>query len=149
MGAYHAVKSPSSAHRWTSCTASVGAQVPFRGVDDSNPDARQGTCCHQIAEEVLAGSDLQGYLGRVMDFYARGGPVVDCWRDSDEPRCDNLLIGSVTVTQEMIDAVASATAYVQQQIALTGGHLLVEQRVPIGHFTGEEGATGSADVIIL
>ena len=107
-----------------------------------------GTVCHQIQEECLLdpNRDLMSYLGRVLDFYADGPEV---WRDDPTPRCDNKLQHSVEVTEEMLDAVASALAFITEQVELLGGHLLVEQRVPIGQFTGEEGATGSADVIIL
>lgn len=49
----------------------------------------------------------------------------------------------------MVEAVASAVAYINQLLELHGGELLVEQRVPIGQFTGEPDAYGSADVVIL
>ena len=68
MGSYHAKLSPSSAHRWTSCTASVGAQdgVPNEG----NEAARRGTACHQMLEEMLLtpSIDPQSYLGRTLTF---------------------------------------------------------------------------------
>lgn len=139
--AYHARLSPSSAARWTHCTASVGAQegIPNEGSDAS----RLGTCGHQIHEECLRDPerDIQDYLGLVMLF------PDEMWLTPaqavlhDGPK--------VEVTQELIDAVASSLAFVRQQHALHGGELLVEQAVPIGQFTGEEGATGSADVILL
>jgi hypothetical protein len=146
MGSYHARLSPSGAYRWTECTASPGASDGLP--NDGSEAARVGTCCHQIQEECLLNPDrdLMSYLGRVMDFYADGPEV---WRDDPTPRCDNQLQHSVEVTEEMLDAVASALAFITEQVELLGGHLLVEQRVPIGQFTGEEGATGSADVIIL
>ncbi|WP_155459744.1 DUF2800 domain-containing protein, partial [Streptococcus pneumoniae] len=56
--------------------------------------------------------------------------------------------GEVTVTQEMVDAVASAVAFIRDIHATKGGTLYVEQSVPIGQFTGEADATGSADVIL-
>lgn len=143
--AYHAKLSPSSADRWTSCTASINAQ---EGIPNTNSDAsRQGTCCHQIQEECLiSGADPQTYLGRVMEF----------WHDEDEsgeawaPLVTRTNItGTVKVTQEMVDAVTSAVNFVNQRVQLTGGILEVEQRMPIGHFTGEEGASGMSDVTLL
>jgi hypothetical protein len=107
-----------------------------------------GTCCHQIQEEMLLHPerDLLSYLGRVMDFYVGG----EFWRD-DETAMIAGTVGAPTVevTDEMIDAVASALAYINQMLEMHGGELLVEQRVPIGQFTGEPDAFGSADVIIL
>lgn len=69
MGSYHAKLSPSSADRWTSCTASINAQ---EGIPNTNSDAsRDGTCCHQILAECLENPelDLQSYLGRVMEWH--------------------------------------------------------------------------------
>ncbi len=56
---------------------------------------------------------------------------------------------TITVTQEHIDAVTTGTDFVKQKHDLHGGELMAEQRVPIGHFTGEEGAEGTTDVLIL
>lgn len=152
---YHAKLSPSSAYRWSSCTASVGATegIPNEG----NDAARNGTCCHQIAAEVLElgdlGLDLQDYLGRTMHFWIH--PESD---SSGEDWAENFedtrglpleVVASVKVTQDMLDAVAVYVKYVRDVHALTGGFLEIEQRVPIGQFTGEEGATGSADAIIV
>lgn len=143
--AYHAKLSPSSADRWTSCTASINAQ---EGIPNTNSDAsRNGTCCHQIQEECLiSGADPQTYLGRVMEF----------WHDQDESGeawtplvIRTNITGTVKVTQEMVDAVVSAVNFVNQRVLLTGGILEVEQRMPIGHFTGEDGATGMSDVTLL
>ena len=49
--AYHASLSPSSASRWTSCTASINAQA---GLPNENSEASMaGTCCHQMSAELL------------------------------------------------------------------------------------------------
>jgi hypothetical protein len=58
-------------------------------------------------------------------------------------------VAEVIVTQEMLDAIETATDYVKQRVDETGGILEVEQRVPIGKFTGEDGATGTADVVLM
>lgn len=141
MGA-HARLSPSSAARWTSCTASPDASD---GIEDDGSDAaREGTACHQIAEELLIDPDLdpQGYVGRWVDFYADHS---HSWRD-DEVR--DLRTTSVQVPQEMIDAVVTAVNFVRQMHTLRGGELEAEQPVPIGHITGEPGASGTSDVVI-
>jgi hypothetical protein len=153
---HHARLSPSGAYRWTECTASPGASDGLP--NDGTEAARVGTVCHQIQEECLLdpSRDLMSYLGRVMVFWIH--PESDSngenWRDEIAPNGEPIdpcleFAHEVEVTEEMLDAVASALAFITEQVELLGGHLLVEQRVPIGQFTGEEGATGSADVIIL
>lgn len=154
--AYHARLSPSGAYRWTECTASPGAcdGLPNLG----NEAARVGTCCHQIQEEMLLNPDrdLMSYLGRVMVFWIHpesedsGEDWMDVIAPNGEPNDPCLeFLEQVEVTDEMLDAVATALQFITELVDMTGGQLLVEQRVPIGHFTGEDGATGSADVIIL
>ena len=153
MPSYHAKLSPSSAHRWTSCTASIDAQ---EGIENTNSDAsRQGTCCHQIQAECLldATVDLQTYLGRKMVFWSHpeSSSSGEDWSDlyTDAAALETNVTGEVTVTQEMLDAVASAIAFVRKVLELRGGTLFVEQSVPIGQFTGEDGATGSTDIGIF
>lgn len=154
MGAYHAKLSPSSADRWTSCTASVGAQEGLP--NEGSEAARLGTVCHQICEDVLTvGADPQSYLGRQMLFWYRDEDVAygETW--SNDPTWDDFPMTiarvqhRVVVTQEMVDAVVSATEYVKSQHALFGGQLYAEQQVPIGHFTGEPDARGTTDVVML
>ena len=154
MGAYHAKLSPSSADRWTSCTASVGAQEGLP--NEGSEAARLGTVCHQICEDVLTvGADPQNYLGLPMLFWYRDADAAygETW--SIDPAWDDFPLTSstvqhrVVVTQEMVDAVVSATEYVKGQHALFGGQLYAEQQVPIGHFTGEPDARGTTDVVML
>lgn len=106
-----------------------------------------GTTCHQIQEELLLNPELSAddYVGRVLDFHSAGG---ESWQDSGL-RDPDTLEASVVVTEEMVDAVRIAVAFITERQKLTGGELLVEQRVPIGQFTGEDDAWGSADVILL
>jgi hypothetical protein len=151
--AYHAKLSPSSADRWTSCTASVKAQEGL--TDDGSDAARLGTCQHQMDEEILRdGADPQSYLGRKMLFWNHDGSETsgEDWAEVfdnvvPDPTLD--FLHEVVVTQEMIDECVTATAYVQQLVETSGGVMEVEQRVPIGHFTGEEGAGGTSDVCIM
>lgn len=152
--AYHALLSPSSADRWTTCTASVGAQD---GIPNESSDAsRDGTMCHQMAEEIINHRyDPQSYLGRKMVFWWRAEDEAHGETWSDDPAWERIPLvlsieqARIEVTQEHIDAVVSATNYVFEQHRLHGGELLAEQRVPIGHITGEEGAEGTTDVQIL
>jgi hypothetical protein len=135
---YHARLSPSSAHRWTSCTASIKAQEGMP--NNSNEDARQGTCCHQISAECLINKtpDAQDYLGRVLLFWRHdeSGSEGESWEDELDATFLDVHY-SVTVTQTMVDAVDRYISYVRNAVELTGSVLFVEQRVPIEHITGE------------
>ncbi len=53
------------------------------------------------------------------------------------------------LTLEQAQSVRTYVTHVRDLVAATGGILLVEQRLPIEHLTGEEGATGTADAVIL
>lgn len=153
MSKKHARLSPSSAHRWTSCTASAAAQDGY--VNENSDASRQGTTCHQIQEELLLNPELDpySYVGRKLVFWdhpeseSRGENWFDELDESHfEQTCTE---AEIEVTLDMVDKVLIAVAFIREQHALMGGELLVEQRVPIGQFTGEEDAGGTSDVIIV
>lgn len=157
MSKKHARLSPSSADRWTSCTASANAQD---GIPNKNSDAsRQGTTCHQIQEELLLNPELvpHSYVGRTLVFWyhpesdSRGESWAEEYAEMAETADGGLcaIEAEVSVTEAMVDAVIAAVEFIREQHALLGGEMLVEQRVPVGQFTGEDDAHGSADVILL
>lgn len=156
MSKKHARLSPSSADRWTSCTASAAAQDGY--VNENSDASRQGTTCHQIQEDLLLNPELDpySYIGRDMIFWhhpeseSRGENWVDDYEKVlDTPDGEYLVEEArVEVTLPMVDAVMSAVHFIREQHELLGGELLVEQRVPIGQFTGEEDAGGTSDIII-
>ena len=124
MSGLHAKLSPSGAHRWMRCPGSVALEAPFP--DESSIYAAEGTAAHLLASDELEGK---------------------------QPARER--IGTL-VTVDGFDFVVDKVmvAYVEDYVKLVreyaeGGNLLVEQRVPIGHLTGEEGATGTSDVVIV
>jgi hypothetical protein len=149
----HARLSPSSASRWTVCTASPAASDGLPNV--GNDASRFGTCGHQVHEEMLLHPerDLLSYLGRKLVFWVHpeSDSSGECWADEIGPNPDPCLefVAEQEVTEEMLDGVAASLNFVQEMVDMHGGELLVEQRVPIGHITGEGGAKGSADVLLL
>ena len=125
----HAKLSPSGAHRWMRCPGSVvlEAQYPDRG----SVYAREGSAAHELAAIVLENGDesARPYVGKQVEF--RDGDEMVLW----------------PVTEDMANHVDDYVKLVRQKAQ--GKTLLVERKVPIGHITGEEGATGTSDAIIL
>lgn len=122
----HAELSPSSAARWMSCPGSVAA---CRGLTDSSSYAAAGTTMHHFAELCLTtGANAMEFVGQV---YAKKG--------DPETVFDSTL---ALATQKYIDQI-------RQLVEATGGTLLVEQRLPISDITGEAGAHGTSDAVIL
>lgn len=143
MGAYHAQLSPSSASRWVSCTASVKAQA---GRPNTTSDAsRPGTCGHQLSAECLeTHGSPDPYLGRVMGFPATGH---EDW--ADKFPAGTTFEHTVEVSQELVEACWSYISFVRNLRDMLGAELIVERQVGIGHVTGEEGARGTSDCILL
>lgn len=129
----HAKRGPSSSQRHLVCPASAALEPGAD--DDTSIYAAWGTVAHEIAAYILLAfgarkgaelGDAETYVGRT--FHT----------DGFEIECD----------MEMADCVNDYCAQVAALVdPAEGDFLMVEQEVPIGHITGEEGATGTADVI--
>lgn len=129
MGEYHAVWSPSSASRWMNCPGSIALEKQFPDVESEH--AREGTAAHLVASLMLENE----WLGKNYTIPAQHS-------------------NGVLITPEMIDHVSIYTAEVRRQIAALRAagaevEVFVEVAVPIGQLTGEEGATGTADCILI
>ena len=121
---YHAKLSPSGAHRWMVCPGSI---ILSEGIpDEGSAYAAEGTAAHQIATYCLQDGT-----------------------DADEYITEEVRVGErrITVTPAMADHVQTYVDFVRE--AAAGKTLIVEKDVPIGHLTGEDGATGRSDAIII
>lgn len=118
----HAVLGPSKADQWMTCLGSTEASL---GIPNYTSEyAQEGTDHHEVAavclEEGLHTSEL---VGRPM---LSGAPL----------------------TEENAAYVQNYVDYVRAHVD-ADGTLLAEERVPIGHLTGEPNAEGTADAVVL
>jgi len=121
----HAVLSPSGYSRWSACPGSVALEAPFP--NRGSHYARYGTAMHEIGEKCLLGAgDAEQFVGDT--FVVEGYDIV--------------------VTMEMADVVNEYVSYVGTFLDAAAGDIIMpEQRVPLTHMTGEEGAEGTSDVV--
>ena len=138
----HAVYSPSGAEKWATCAGSIAMEhgIP----NDSNDYTDEGTAAHALSSMCLTeGKHPAAYLGRKLH-------VVNGVYDADYsgvPQGVGDAVRTFTVDTEM---VAHVNTYVQKVLEYAkGNELQVEQRVPIDHVTGEQGAAGTSDAIVL
>ncbi|WP_175982573.1 DUF2800 domain-containing protein [Caballeronia zhejiangensis] len=127
----HALLSPSSAWTWITCKASTAAQLGQP--DDSSEYADEGTAAHELAKWCLdAGNDATAYIGRIITVGEREFEVDDEMAGFVQTYVDGV--------RERVEAYKLAGATVE---------MFVEQRLSIEHITGEKGAKGTSDCVLI
>lgn len=127
----HALFSPSSAYTWINCKASTAAQIGQP--DDSSEFADDGTASHILASWCLDnGTDASAYMGRIIVVNGREFEV-------DDERAEYV--------QMYVDGIRDRML----SYRLTGAtvQMFVEQRLSIEHITGEKGAKGTSDCVLI
>ncbi len=121
----HARLGPSGWDRWSNCPGSPALcdTVP----NTTSRYAAQGSVAHEVADRVLR-EDVASAGALLGEVFEQEG-------------------FSIEVDDEMVEAVDQYVETVRQQV--NDGLLFPEQAVPIGHLTGETGAAGTSDAIVI
>lgn len=137
--AEHARLSPSGAEKWMACPGSVALEA--NEPDESNDYSDEGTAAHHLGAVCLLGDrNAAEFIGRriaVCEGKAYWNP--------DQP-------GEASNIFDVDDTMAGhVQAYVDKvrEYYLPGVMASIEHRMPIDHITGEEGACGTADAVIV
>jgi Protein of unknown function (DUF2800) len=125
---YHALASPSGAHRWLNCANSLAMEIGQPGGDSKAADL--GTDKHELLAMCLEfKEDVEKYLGHILK---KGHGVDTSFADDVQTVLDNVR-----------DRI---TNYEAQGCTVT---VEIEQDVPIDQITGEKGATGRVDIVLI
>ena len=121
----HAQVSPSAAYRWISCPGSVAL---CKGLpdDEGSVYAMEGTIAHHMAELILTGQKPE----------------------PDDAETEFLYNNKIDL-DELLKNVRYYTDYVNGLIEGEGVDVFVEQRLDLESVTGETGAGGTSDCVIL
>jgi hypothetical protein len=97
--------------------------------NESSAFADEGTAAHELGEMTLREMCRAGdFVGRVITV-----------KEGRE----------ITVTKDMADYVQMYVDYVLREVLHEDDVLLLEQKMPVEHLTGEKGAKGTGDAVIL
>lgn len=137
----HALYNPSGFQALMLCPAKPAME---RGIEDEASDyADEGTAAHFLGAWCLErGEQAPLYLGRLIFVNDDAS-----WDSTDGAKDFAVDTDFAEHVQTYIDLVRARLTMYEQLGATVELH--VEQAVPIGHITGEEGAEGTADVVII
>ena len=134
----HAILSPSSSHRWSVC---VAAPAMERGLPNTDSRAsRTGTAAHELAALCLKnGPDCQNPDHHI---------ITNGYHNQTAGYIGREMTNGVAVDEKMATDVQGYVDYVRA-LSKNAQIVSIEHTVDISHITGEEGAEGTADCILL
>lgn len=143
----HARLSPSSAEKWMGCPGSIAEEAKLGLQDGSSPDADTGTAAHFLAAFCFEkNTHPANYIAKQL--------AVGSWKDGSDGVVwlDNA--PADFEARRVVNCDVEFVAYVNHYVfrvrkAAEGHQFFFEQRLPISQITGEEGAEGTADVLIF
>ena len=119
--------SPSSAYKWLTCAGSVAMEQKGQYKDSAGRAASEGTFMHHVSATALEQhKEAKAYIG-----YQETVDSIDFTFNDDH----------VAIVQPYLDTVWNLVGL--------DGELFVEQELDISWLTGEEGAIGTADAIVV
>lgn len=142
----HAKRSPSSSIRWTICHGAYQREQALGlRARESSLAADSGTTMHDIGEHILKdGTDQYAELRRGTKARVDEDGVV-LYAPANSSFAKDY---PIAVDDDLVDGALTYADFVRK-LVMGGGKLLVEQRLSISHITGEQGAKGTSDTVIL
>lgn len=142
----HAKLSPSSADRWMVCPGSTVLEAGKP--DTSSTFSDEGTAAHFLAATCLeTGNNAKDYAAGMYVIQLCenefNGSHFERFKSDSVDELAGKVLNEFTVDYDMAEFVQ---AYVDRCRAV-GGEQFYEQRLAIGHITGEEGAHGTSDFV--
>jgi hypothetical protein len=135
----HALLSPSGFKAIMLCPAKPAME--HGRVEESNEYAGEGSAAHFLGAWCLSeGLNTDAFVGERIVV----GPAGEAFETVDGPGGNPVF----EVTDDMADHVQTYIDTVRDYVG-PDGELFVEQALPIDHITGEEGAEGTGDTVIL
>lgn len=138
----HALFSPSGAAAWMTCPGKLALEQSMP--ESVSRYADEGTAAHFLAAECLThNTHPAAVLCKTI--------AID---DNGEAYFPQVVGNEGRSQRAVFEIDADMAGYVNHYVQLVrklaeGGQLLVEQKLPIDHITGEQDATGTGDAIIL
>lgn len=148
--AKHAELSPSSAERWMGCPGSVPMS---RGIkDEGSGYADEGTCAHFLAAFCLTNKrDPIKYVNTPITILKdrETGETTEAFAANAGESETREEVYRLTPDLEFVQYVQDYVDYVRSVAQATNGLIHVEQRMSLEHLTGESGAEGTSDTVIV
>lgn len=145
----HAILAPSSSEKWLNCPGSALLEKQMPGGGDEA--AYEGTCAHFLAAHCLDTYRDQpdvppSHIGRKIIVSKIGEEEGAVWCNSESP--PGVALYAYTVDHWMRECVAKYINYVHRFVT-PGTLFFVEQPFDLGHLTGENGAEGTPDCVLV